>query len=187
MKKINYENKNSKQKIEICNPTIFDRKNIIYKDKDKNIIHIYNIDSRNHEFFISEEINDMILLDISGDDHTIITCSKNGEVNQYTLKGTFVEYINIFKDNEMSFSKILKINKNKILLFKDDFIFYLFNLETKQIETKIKFENESYFFLSIILDENKFNFTYYYKKNYEVKEKQLAIFEKLGIKIKTKN
>ena len=151
MKKINYidENKIGKQIIGLDDDdTIFDGKNIIYKRfvNNQEFLHIFNIHSKNHRFFASKNINDMLILEIS-DDYKIITCSVIGEVNQYTLKENFVEYINLFKDKKMSFQKILKINKNKILLFKDDLTFYLFTINTKQIETKIKLEREVYHFL----------------------------------------
>lgn len=70
-----------------------------------------------------------------------------------------ISFTILFLDKNIIFRSMLKINQNKILLFENRNIFYVFNIKNKQIETKLKFTEDVFEFLRLILDDYKLNFS----------------------------
>ena len=166
-------------------PYFFDSNILIYFNKKDNqyYINYYNIITKNHKYFCCNSIIKMILLDNSKYPK-VITCSKNGEVKLYNLLEKKISFTILFFDKNIIFRSMMKINQNKILLFENRNLFYIFNIKNKQIETKLKFTEDVFEFLRLILDDYKLNFSNRF--DIKIKQEQIDIFEKLKI-INTNN
>jgi len=188
MEYINYAEEKQEINIDEDYPIFFDFNILIYTTlKDNQFYTNYlNLFTKKHKYFNCNNINNIMLLDNS-EYPKVITCSNNGEVKLYHLLEKRISFNILFSDKNIIFRKMLKINRNKILLFVNWNTFYIFNINNKQIEMKLKFTEDVYEFLLLILDDYRLNFSYLYDiSDIKIKQDQIKILQKLKI-INTKN
>ena len=188
MEYINYAEEKQEINIDEDYPIFFDSNILIYTTLKDNQFYInyLNLITKKHKYFNCNNINNIMLLDNSKYPK-VITWSNNGEVKLYHLLEKRISFNILFSDKNIIFRKMLKINRNKILLFVNWNTFYIFNINNKQIEMKLQFTEDVYEFLLLILDDYRLNFSYLYDiSDIKIKQDQIKILEKLKI-INTKN
>ena len=168
---------------------IFFDSNILFylnNENQKCTVHYFNIITKNHKYFYCcNGIMDMLLFDNSNYPK-IITCSNNGDIILYNLLEKKINFNILFSDKNIIIRKLLKINKNKILLFMDWKIFYIFDINKKQIEVKLKFTEDIYPFLFLIFNDYRTNFFERGPVDIKIQPEQINILAKFKI-INTKN